>query len=270
MIKYSYQILKYTPDQIIGEFINVGIVMYSEEGHFLKAKMTSNGKRIKSIFSSTDIKSLIDKLKKIEALFNDLSIEESKSIVEITSSILTPDMSAIMFDKERIGIDINLDFAFDKIFDRYIQIESISKEDKKAINDASVWKEHYKKYFDKHEISKHLHKKSIHTSGDVIHFDHAVKNGIWHYIEPVSFIQNNESLTKEKVYKWIGKMYELNKTNEEFALYFLTQLPQNPELKFFIKDRLTEVKSDNFKVNIIEPENAESEIKELADHILNH
>ncbi len=67
---------------------------------------------------------------------------------------------AIMFDKERIGIDINLDYAFEKLINRYIQNDVINEKDKKVVNDTTVWKEHYKEYFDKHQITKLLHKKS--------------------------------------------------------------------------------------------------------------
>ncbi|MBK9481937.1 MAG: DUF3037 domain-containing protein [Bacteroidetes bacterium] len=50
MIKYQYQIIKYVHDQFTGEFVNVGVVIYSPDSHFLKAKVANRYSRINSLF----------------------------------------------------------------------------------------------------------------------------------------------------------------------------------------------------------------------------
>ena len=50
MKTYYYQLLRYIHDQFTGEFVNLGIVVYSPEQQFLKAKVTQRYSRITSLF----------------------------------------------------------------------------------------------------------------------------------------------------------------------------------------------------------------------------
>ena len=133
----------------------------------------------------------------------------------------------------------------------------------KYLTDKEVWSKYYKSYFDKYNYKNKLKKGKVKTEGDILKFDYAVKNGKWNYLEPVTFDLSNNSNIKEKVYKWMGKLNELDSSVENFNLYLLSKLPDNQELKKFIKDRISNANADNFTVEIIEPDEADGFARKL-------
>ena len=61
----------------------------------------------------------------------------------------------------------------------------------------------------------------------------------------------------------MGKLNELDSSVENFNLYLLSKLPDNQELKKFIKDRISNANADNFTVEIIEPDEADGFARKL-------
>src|SRR3972149_7639852 len=51
---YSFSILRYIHDIVTGEFINVGVVLYSPKGRFLSAICTSRYGRLTRMFSNVN------------------------------------------------------------------------------------------------------------------------------------------------------------------------------------------------------------------------
>lgn len=70
MIEYSYQVLRYMPDQVSGEFMNVGLVVYHSPSQDIAIKLMKNNGRIQQFYPSSDAASLIDYLANIERVFN--------------------------------------------------------------------------------------------------------------------------------------------------------------------------------------------------------
>ena len=185
----------------------------------------------------------------------------------VLSSILPKDDSSIIISKEFTGIDLVLDNAFNDIFERMVNQHNV--ENQKHITDKDVWQKHYKSYFEKYDYKNEIVSRTVKTKGDKLVFEHAIKNGKWNFLEPVTFDLTRPINVKDKVYKWVGKLDELDSSKEDFNLYLLTILPENKKLRKFIKDRITKKQADNFNVKIIEPKDAgklAKQIKEELDH----
>lgn len=68
MIKYQYQVIRYMHDQFTGEFVNVGVVLYALDLHYLQPKMIRRYRRISQFFSGTKSDFLIAALKILKSL----------------------------------------------------------------------------------------------------------------------------------------------------------------------------------------------------------
>lgn len=269
MKKYTYQILRYMPDRVSGEFVNIGLVFFNQEEKYLKAKTIHKIGRAKHLFPSVNSRALTRKLRIISNTINELSTKSQnkhvpgsyESIKSITRSILPEDDSAIVFSPVFSGIDLVLENAFEDLY--YRLILQHTQENEKHLTDKDVWSKYYKSYFDKYDYKDKLKKRAVETEGDSLQFDYAVKNGKWNYLEPVTFDLSRATNVKEKVYKWMGKLDELDSSQDTFSLYLLSVLPKDKKLRKFIKDRIVKSDADNFDVTIIEPREADKFAKKL-------
>lgn len=269
MKKYNYQVLRYLPDRVSGEFVNVGIVCFGQEEKYLKAITLTKLGRIKHLFPNMNTRALSRKLKTISDIINkkgldwnnDLELYQLENIKSVTSSILPEDDSALTFSKVQTGIDLSIDNAIEDLYNRMVTQHNF--EDEKYLSDKDIWSKYYKRYFDEYNLKKNITSRILTTSGDNLKFDYAVKNGKWNYLEPVTFDLSRSTNVRDKVYKWMGKLEELETSEETFKLYLLSKLPNDRKLVRFIKDRISNTKATNFEVSIIEPSQADNFAKQL-------
>lgn len=271
MKKFQYQIIRYMHDRVTAEFVNVGIVVYQPDINFLQGKFINKFSRISQFFNDVNGLYLISTLKHFE---NELDIIAHRlgeifthypSLSEITNSILPKDDSALFSSELMFAIDIDPRSAIDDLFSRLIDKYS-HETDKESHDDKYVWRKVYKQYFDKYQLTNKLSQHTVTTNHDNIEFDKAWKNGIWNCYQTLSFDLKRTDSIKNKVYKWSGILSELEKSNQELNLFFLTIQPKkNPSIKKFISDTLIQRNGGLVKVNLIKETQAEDFVLDLKN-----
>lgn len=263
MKKYQYQLIRYMHDHFTGEYVNVGVVVYSKEERFLASRTTSRYQRITQMFPEANGRWIIRVLgnfdHQISRLSNELNelFSLSDSLEQITNSILTRDNSAIQLTETRLAIDVNLEAALNDLYHSQVEKYIQDKVDKNTLLDEDVWRTKYKTYFEKFGIEKRLKTHDVKVPKDVISFQKSWKNEIWHCYEPLSFVLKEKDSIKDKVYKWAGKIQGLQQAEEPLHLTLMTAIsPNHKELKSFI-DEYLKVDSVNLKVDIITEDQAE-------------
>src|SRR5215203_1747561 len=96
-----YQILRYLPDRVSGEFVNLGIVAYDGQNRIVKSKFISRIGNISSFFPNINSKYLIKSIKTIQndlfqiskRFISEFTFEKIESIEQITSMVLPKDDS---------------------------------------------------------------------------------------------------------------------------------------------------------------------------------
>lgn len=276
MIRYQYQLVRYVHDRLTKEFVNIGIVVYQHEAKFLKSRFISRFGRISQFFNEVNGYYLLTTLRNFEKQINIISGRTNqlffnyKNINEITESILPKDDSALECSEVFYGIDIDFDIALTDLYERLIN-KYYPEPDDETHDDKYVWKNVYKKYFDKYHITKNLKSHSIQTSHDTIQFDKAWKNGMWHCYQALSFDLKHVDTIKNKVYKWSGILNELDNANEEVFIHFLTVSPSHhKQVQQFIDDTFLQRDSKSIKVSIIKETEAEQFAEAVNKEMLFH
>ncbi|HEY4150726.1 MAG TPA: DUF3037 domain-containing protein [Chitinophagaceae bacterium] len=256
--------MRYVHDQVTGEFVNVGIVIYCPEEGLLEAKVISRFSRISNFFEEINGYQLLSSLKhfqkEIESVKNEIgffhSASESRSLKTLTNDILIRDDSALQLSEEKVGMDLKIEYAVNDLF--YRLVEKYNSEPAAELKtDSHAWAKVYKSHFDRYGITPRLKEHTVNTNTDKITFDKAWKNGAWHCYQSLEFDLKKEDTIKNKVYKWFGIVKALQTSNEKLNLYFLTTSPQNnPQLEPFILKTLSQ-KSDNLTVTIVKQEEAD-------------
>lgn len=276
MKKYQYQIIRYLHDRATGEFINVGVIVYSAEYQYLNCKIISKYGRITSFFPGADGRAILKALRHFEKeiirakqLFSEL-LPISEDLAELTRKILPDDDSSLTLTEVKKGIDLDFNKSLTDLY-RLLVTKWQNETDESATSDADVWKKKYKKYFDEYGITAKLTEHEVETKYDSFQFDKAWKNEIWHCYMPVSFDLQNVENIRSKVYKWAGKLAELATASEKIDITLLTSTSKkHKELNGFIQDKLT-LNSAGISVKLVSETDAERFVrrlfKEMDEHV---
>lgn len=270
MKTYEYQILRFIPDRVSGEFVNIGLVLYQPEEKDLKYAFISRISRVSSFFNGINARYLLNTLRHFhselearkERFEKELEFDKVKSVEEITSSLIIPDDTSIVFSEIKKGIDVSLDAALSDLSEQLLY-KFEEKRESEIISDEDVWSKVYRKYFEELNIREKLTAHKVNTAHDAIEFDYAWKNKHWHCYKPISFNLKRSDSVKNKVYRWLGKMQELKTTDERISIDLLSVLPKKKELKKFIIEMLNEKQLGNASINIVEEKNARKFAEQL-------
>lgn len=275
MKPYQYQVIKYVHDHFTGEYVNVGIVLYSPEERYLDCIITSKYRRITSMFSEADGKWILKVLRDFESKLQRLSeqlgelFEHSDQIANITGNLIPADDTAIRFSEPFSGMDIDFRAALEDLFGSLVEKHVIDNK-KDTLLDEDVWREKYKAHFEKYNVVGNLMEHEVRTENDTFFFEKAWKNDIWHCYEPLSFNVKKKGTVKEKVYRWAGKIQGLQSSNESLHVTLLTAFsPNHREMISFVRDYLLK-ENDKIQIEIVTEDQAEELAKNVAQKMEAH
>lgn len=116
MKTYEYQILRYIPDQVSGEFLNVGILMFGPKERTFCYEFINLRQRLSAAFYGIESTHIMRKLKILQEELEDIEKQQSgnlqlgdvSSVTFYSTQILKRDDSALQFTEVKKGMDINL------------------------------------------------------------------------------------------------------------------------------------------------------------------
>jgi len=263
MKPYEYQILRYIPDQVSGEFLNVGILMVGPKERTLYYGFIHSRQRISATFHGIESTHIMRKLKILQEKLEDLEKHDSGklqfhdilSVTFFSSQILKKDDSSLQFSDVKKGMDISVESAFRDLKDRLLH-KWVVDYDYDYRSDEDVWRDRYKKHFEQAGLTKKMISRSVKTKTDTIQFDQAYKNGVWNYFQPLNLNLKKTDSIKNKVYKWKGIISEMQTADEEMKLIFLSEMPEKGNgISEFIKEQLGSKEESNDFSELVTPDN---------------
>lgn len=259
-VTYEYQLLRYRHDVASGEFVNIGLVYFDPKTGFLRTRMTEKKSRLSHFYGQISGDFLLKSLKALQCAFSDLGkkiIDKQlifNYIEHLTASVLPADDNTLFFSEPFNGFHFDHQKAFESLYERLIG--QYSKETTEPRHDDHyAWTKVYKQYFDEQKITKCLKLHQIKTQCDVIDFDHSVKNGIWHCVQPLSFDLKKKQDIKDKIYRWSGLVNELQTVEETHHIYLMLLMPSDEQLCNLIQQKLT-IKQSNLEVTVVTEQDA--------------
>jgi hypothetical protein len=234
---YSFCVIRYVHDVIVGEFVNVGVALYAPENNYIDAICTKKYGRLSKLFveiDGTQFRSLmsfieihIDRVR--QRLENELQLDgKPKGILEILYQIIPQDDSSLQFSTSGGGITDNPEKTLEDLYERYVE-RYYEKPQHVTRDDQEIWKV-FKRPFEERRISKYLQPHRIVAMNYEFEFDHTWKNNQWRVLEPVSFDLENADSMKEKAARWLGRTVALQTSTEKFKIFLLLGKPMREEL----------------------------------------
>lgn len=228
---YTYSILKFIPDMRTGEFVNVGVALHSSIGEGALIKCRSTFGRVTKLNHKVDGHGLLRTLKNISTEFRNsaerFQFEKVESVASLCDFVLPRDDSSLQWDTVRRGKCKDINGELDRLFERFVSYADEDKTLRKTEDD--IWRV-FNKELKMRNLDNYLKPRVFQTPDDEVKFDHAVKNGIWHCVQPVSFDLLHASSIKDKAHKWLGHIASVSNANEDFRVYFLLAEPSDKNL----------------------------------------
>lgn len=231
---FTYVVLRYMHDVGTCEFINVGVVICSNSGPQVKARIRTTFGRVKGAFPTLDTEAFRIRMRLIQARFNNFDSDlylgrtDHSSISTIIHTVIPADDSSLQWSPVGSGITSGIHKELDKLYSRYVTKfdHDVSTN---VRNDDDVWR-NFKTAFESRNVMHHLVPKDIKVTDDSIHFEHAWKNGSWNCYEPLSFDLASANSIRDKAVRWLGNINSVQASMDAFEVYFLVGKPSNIEL----------------------------------------
>lgn len=279
-IGFQYSVLRYVHDSVTGEFLNVGLAMYSAKTLYFQVRLQPLYRRVTATFPDADgefFKQYISRLQTVaDAVAADIASGQlmlldqlPASLEPLLSRMLYPDDSSMQFGRVYGGAAEDLDSVFADLYARLIE-RHLSSADRNTRDDQAVWTV-FRHALQAQNVVQRLQQHRVMTKYEPVDLTHAWKNGHWNALEPVSFDLMYAGSIQRKAREWLGTVQVLKTSPEWGRLYLLLGAPQQ-------RDPLVERAYENAKrmlgdentVELVEEPQADVFAKEIEKLIDQH
>ncbi|MBX7248927.1 MAG: DUF3037 domain-containing protein [Caulobacteraceae bacterium] len=231
---YSYAVLRYRHDAVAGELINVGVLVHSSKTGFSRACLRRSYGRFSSLYPDLNGRALTAEFKRIENAVKRLAkrkidmFSSKADAASIGKQVVDDPAGSYLWSEAAYGIADDLDRATEQLFERYVtRFDAVQMQRR---SDADVWRP-ARDLLAERKLAELLGPKTIRSRRDEVEFDHALKNGLWHCLQPLSFDLADSDSINQKAARWVGHMVGLAAAEEEFRTYFIVGAPSQPQLR---------------------------------------
>lgn len=228
---YSYVVLRYVPDQGAGEGLNIGVIVYSEQARYFGHRIDSHYERLSRAFATFDgpafrraVANLLHAFRDTERGFSERPLlSGDRSLTEWLRALMPDIGGSLTFTTPRHGLAENLSEEVGILFDRMVESQKATGDDAARRDDAQVWRAYEKALSPK--VSSALRPKSFTTDTVKVDFEHAIKNGAWHVIQPISMDYKQAESMQRKASQWAGTAMGLEGAADLGTIFFLLGEP---------------------------------------------
>ena len=278
MKKYSYAILQYRHDFWSGEALNVGVLLFCRSVGYLSLKTRKSGGRLFAAYPELDRRALTEDLKDIKRAFDKLSTsitQDSLFCIDLPSlddrgqddvrmlafHVLKQDSSSLRWTNFGAGVTHDPAQAHEALMERYV-LRHEKERDEVRRDDDEVF-EDIKPKLHAAGIADNIECHTVSAPLQNVEFKHAIKNGIWHCVQPLSFDLTTEKGMLEKANNWTGKLYNL-KEQSNFRTYFLTGKPRTTSLNRTYQNVLGMLRNAPTDPQVIDEDQSSHLVNQLA------
>jgi hypothetical protein len=227
-------VVQYVPDAGAGEFLNVGVIVYAQSDGFLRLQADSRYERLSNAFADFDGATYRRAMTNLKQTFQEAKRRLSNAPLFVGDRkfaewlrLLLPDLGAsIQTTDIRHGVTEDLEREVALLFDRMVTSRTAHVDERPRRDDADVWRQCEARLAP--AVKARLTPKAFTTNSVKVSFEHAVKNGRWHAIQPVSMDFKHADSMQRKASQWVGTTMGLQDAPDFGSLTFVIGKPARP------------------------------------------
>ena len=232
---YTYVLLRYRHDPLAGEVANVGVVVHCAAVGYLGVKVRRTIGRLGKMFPDMEKSHFVSGLRAVERGVTRLR-ERHVSGMFISDSdaatyargALPDDDSSLIWGSMGSGLTRDASATLDKLYSRFVGLYDETV--RAGRDDAAVWQPVRERLAERN-LAERLQPKVIVSPIDKVEFEHAWKNGAWHFYQPLSFDLASGDSIREKAARWSGHMTGLSAAPEVVRPHFIVGSPADSALE---------------------------------------
>lgn len=276
---FQYSILKYYHSLALGEQINLGLLISSDQSEKIEFLYPRHLKRLSSVYSNISVNFLKHYLRDFEKRANELTRNEYNHVFKefdledlIRQYFLVPDSNSLRFSKVRKAKQADYEklknYYYNAFLGEYEIKEETEKKDEKYV--IKRVKDFIHKY--NPDVEEKL-KKDIDVSnkewGVNVKFDLAWKNGSLNLLTPLGFDLYDPNSIIEKATRWYGTLSFLRDTakQENYSFDILLTKPRKREFFSSYDNALKILNELNAPKNIYQEDEIEKYLNNLVSTI---
>jgi hypothetical protein len=230
---YTYAVLQYRHDVWVGEALNIGVLLYSESARYLRFKFRTGQGRLAHAYPDLDHRALRDAVKALGRRFERIADQSgfflpSGGAIEVGRKVLVPDDSSLSWGVAGSGVTDDPEVALEKVYARFVA-KYDHPSGREVRTDEMVF-EAVRRKLEVAELYERVRPHVVKSQFASIPFDHAIENGAWHVIQPLSFDSADEERMLDKAAKWAGRLQSISECEGSVRPYFVTGKPLNQSL----------------------------------------
>ena len=278
---FTYTVLRYVHDPLVSEFANVGLVAYfpMHDGReaVLKVATRRTIGRLRTMFPDLvrgEFLSAMDAIERAgrqiaKPLKKDaLGLQSDKDVTAFAAMLAVRDDSALQWAPVAGGVSDDPERTFDRLFRRYVSRYDEKQQGRRS--DDEVWKP-VRQRLQERQVPVELTEKTITGDGDMVRFQHAWKNGVWHVYEPVSFDLADADGIAKKAHRWLGQFASIGEhPAEPFHAHLIVGAPTDAQLLPAYKRALTILRKSPGEVDVYEEADVDAYVDRIEDEVRAH
>lgn len=275
---YTYRTIKYVHDPVVGEALNVGVILFAPSLPWVGILTESRFSRLSKAFRGFHRDSYRSTLRLYELAIKGLldswktelpGVNELPSDIVQVTNVLSPDPNlTFQFGDIRAGVATNPEHALDQIFQRMV-LSQAPGDSEGGRSDNDVWNK-FRVSLHSRSIDSALMKKSFQSDRVDMEFDHAFKNGAWHVLQPLSFDLKDPQSIQRKAAVWVGYSSGLEDQPDLGTIYLLLGRPGDGEAFKAYKRAKALLEKVPLEHKLVEEEEAEDFARDLAKFMQKH
>jgi len=262
---YQYILLRFVPDSLAGECLNVGVFMFQKRNNWFRAKISSRLGRITRIYHEVNLDEIRMVGKALERYANGLSKhwEEKQPAFDISSGLESfiyqvypknnnhlqwSEISAFLGEEDA-------EEEFEKLYERVIGKFEAEPAVNKSLEAEKAARKPYFPLFDELGITRKLRPYEIPVLHTKVKFEHAWKNGVWHAYEELPMTLIRKESAQDRINNWVGKIKLLTHEHTEMKIHFLTPERASADLLELAQIQLSG-RINGMEISIVTPNEA--------------
>jgi len=270
-------------DVVTEEFINVGLVLFSNQGRYFRAELLTRYQRLSDTFPGFEGEFYRSYIGRMQTALDHIADRiNSKQMVllpgkdeklnEILAETLSPDDSALRFSVVMQGAADNLDEMFSHLYDRLVE-RYLDRPQRVSRDDGEVWQV-FRRPLQKAQVLQHLRAHTVKTPFETFEFEHAWKNGAWNVLHPLSLDLVHPANIRGKARTWVGTAQILGDVKDLHQVFILLGRPNrdNPEVTeaYRTARKLILEKAGKLGIQIVDEDAAEKFAEDIKPQVEEH
>ena len=237
-VKHPYEavVVRYVPDVLTGESLNVGVVLVCPALEYADAAFLSRWTRVTNAFPNVEAPLLRRVASAVQnacvGCFQERSgqrpLAPRSEVVALVESVVPRDDASIQLSVPIRGATANPARLLHHLYRRYTtddqRDDHRETSERQTRQDIEIWQS-FARRWRRADLLTQLVPHTVKTPHYDLHFERAWKNGVWNAAQALSFDLGDPGRIRDKATSWTGRVLTARPRNHNTLVHFLVGMP---------------------------------------------